>query len=192
MSRRLEHDWFPESLPDNVHLGERSWLYSSYAFRHYQSRQQPGVTIGDDSGVYDGTFFDLGPSGQVVIGKFCTIVGAIICTNARVIIGDYALIAHEVVIADHGAMHPPWPAESRLPLAPDPPEHRSECSVIIGENAWIATRVVLLGGCRIGEGAIVGAGAVVDFDVPPYSIVAGNPARVVKVISRARKEEDSR
>jgi acetyltransferase-like isoleucine patch superfamily enzyme len=172
MSRFLEHDWFPEPLPDNVQLGERSWLHSTYAFRHYRSRQPQGLVVGNDSGLYKGTFFNLGPRGEVVIGNFCTIVGAIISTNARVIIRDYALIAHEVVIADQAAAIPGAGAGT------DTGEVHRE-SIIIGANAWIATRAVLLGGARIGEGAVVGAAAVVDFEVPPYTIVAGNPARVV-------------
>jgi acetyltransferase-like isoleucine patch superfamily enzyme len=52
-------------------------------------------------------------------------------------------------------------------------------SIEIGENAWIGARAILLGGARIGAGSVVGAAAVVDFVVPPDSIVAGNPARVV-------------
>ena len=54
-----------------------------------------------------------------------------------------------------------------------------ELSISIGSNSWIGARAILLAGARIGEGAIVGAAAVVDFSVPPYAIVAGNPARIV-------------
>ncbi|MBP8291359.1 MAG: hypothetical protein KAX65_01225 [Caldilineaceae bacterium] len=55
-------------------------------------------------------------------------------------------------------------------------------SIYIGENAWIGARAIVLGGAHIGAGSIVGAGAVVDFLVPPYSVVAGNPARVVGAV----------
>jgi acetyltransferase-like isoleucine patch superfamily enzyme len=51
--------------------------------------------------------------------------------------------------------------------------------VIIGDRAWIAYRAIILPGVTIGEGAVVGAGAVVTKDVPPYKIVAGNPAKVI-------------
>ncbi|MDB9446468.1 acyltransferase [Anabaena sp. CS-542/02] len=51
--------------------------------------------------------------------------------------------------------------------------------VIIGDRAWIAYRVIILPGVTIGEGAVVGAGAVVTKDVEAYTIVAGNPARVI-------------
>jgi len=52
-------------------------------------------------------------------------------------------------------------------------------AVVIGDRAWIAFRAVILPGVSIGEGAVVAAGAVVSKDVPPFTVVAGNPARVV-------------
>ena len=56
--------------------------------------------------------------------------------------------------------------------------------VRIGDRAWIAYRAIVLPGVTIGEGAVVAAGAVVSADVAPYTIVAGNPARVVGTRSR--------
>src|ERR1044071_1115921 len=103
----LEHDWFPHPLPANVLIGERSWLYSAFAFLHYRSRRPCGVRIGDDSGVYNGTFFDLGPDGEVEVGDYCTLVGAIISTNRRIAIADHAFLAHEVVLADSFTSVPP-------------------------------------------------------------------------------------
>lgn len=52
--------------------------------------------------------------------------------------------------------------------------------VIIGDDVWIGGRVTILPGVNIGNGSIVGAGAVVTKNVPPYSIVAGNPAKIIK------------
>jgi acetyltransferase-like isoleucine patch superfamily enzyme len=51
--------------------------------------------------------------------------------------------------------------------------------VIIGDRVWIAYRAIILPGVNIGEGAVVGAGSVVSRSVDPYSIVAGNPAKVI-------------
>lgn len=167
MSTKLEHDWYPEPLPANVSIGERCWVYSSFAFLHYQSRRERGVAIGHDTGVYNGTFFDLGPDGSVEVGDYSTLVGAIINSNAPVKIGNYVFVAHEVVIADD-AMAVPGRAVER------PRE------IVIEDNVWIGARAVILGGVRIGEGSIIGAASVVNFDVEPYSLVAGNPARVVK------------
>jgi maltose O-acetyltransferase len=53
-------------------------------------------------------------------------------------------------------------------------------NVMIGDRVWIGYRAIILPGITIGEGAVVGAGAVVTKDVPPYTIVGGNPARVIK------------
>jgi acetyltransferase-like isoleucine patch superfamily enzyme len=165
----LAHDWFPQPLPANIELGERSWCYSSFCCLHYRSQRPCGVRVGHDSGIYHGTFFDLGPHGEVEIGNYCTIVGAIISTNGRVSIGDYTFIAHEVVLADSFGAAPPKTSESAA----------SRTVISLGENCWIGARAVLLRGVGLGKGVIVGAAAVVDFEVPPFAIVAGNPARIV-------------
>lgn len=174
-SSKLSHDWFPEPIPQNVQIGERSWLYSSFAFLHYKSRQPCGVCIGHDTGLYNGTFFDLGPDGEVQIGNYCTLVGAIIATNNRVVIGDYSFVAHEVVIADSYAAVPG--IGSNLSEQKQASSDQKD-SVIISENVWIGARSVILAGAHIGEGAIVGAASVINCDVPAYAVVAGNPARI--------------
>jgi len=173
-SRHLPHDWFPKPLPANVNVGAGSWLYSAFAFLHYRSQRPCGVRIGLDTGVYNGTFFDLGACGEVVIGDYCTLVGAIIATNRRVSIADYVFIAHEVTIADDYAAFPPTDDAGKA--SPEVPE---EC-ISIGEGAWIGARAILLSGAQIGAGAIVGAGCVVRSAVPPCSVVAGNPARIIE------------
>ena len=53
-------------------------------------------------------------------------------------------------------------------------------SCIVGNDVWIGSNVVILGGVTIGHGAIVAAGSVVNKDVPPYSIVAGVPAKIIR------------
>jgi len=161
--RRLEHDWFPRSLPARAQLGERSWLYSSYALHHSHGT----VRIGSDSGVYNGTHFELGPDGELEIGCFCTIVGAIIRTNGRLTIGDHTFVAHEVVIADTPFVTPP-------PGGAEP----AASEITIGSGVWIGTRAIILAGAQIGDEAIVGAGAVVACEVPSGATAAGNPARV--------------
>ena len=57
---------------------------------------------------------------------------------------------------------------------------QSRGAIIIEDEVWIGTNAIILSGVVIGKGAIVGAGAVVTKDVPPYAIVCGNPARIVK------------
>jgi maltose O-acetyltransferase len=61
--------------------------------------------------------------------------------------------------------------------------------VVIGDRVWIGYRAIVLPGVKIGEGAVVGAGAVVTKNVEPYTIVAGNPARKVgvRIFGKAEK-----
>lgn len=174
LDRRLEHDWIDEPLPENVELGAGSWIYSSFAFLHYSSRRPTGVRIGAHTGIYNGTNFDLGPAGEVDIGRYCSIVGAIISTNGNVSIGDYVFIAHEVVIADR---------EYARPASGD--AGPSDAGMSIGSDVWVGMGASVIGSVTIGDGAIVAAGAVVTDDVPPYSLVAGNPALVVRGLAGA-------
>ena len=84
--------------------------------------------IGNNTGIYNGTFFDLGSEGCVTIGDYCTIVGAIFSSNGCIIVGDYVFIAHEVTIADCVFATP----EHTLPT----PE------ILIGDNVWIGSRSI--------------------------------------------------
>ena len=58
--------------------------------------------------------------------------------------------------------------------------------VIIKRGAWIGSQAILLGPVTIGEHAVVGAGSVVGRDVPPYTLVAGNPARVIRDVRESK------
>ena len=59
-------------------------------------------------------------------------------------------------------------------------EASSKGSIIVEDDVWIGARTIILSGVRVGQGAIIGAGSVVTKDVEPYSIVAGNPAKLIK------------
>ena len=170
----LAHDWYPSPVPGNVRIGAGSWLYSAFAFTHFRSERPHAVRIGQSCGVYNGTFFDLGPEGEVEIGDFSTLVGVIMATNGAVRIGRYCFLAHEVVIADHA-----W-AAPRLHGARGAGEPgRPSASVVLADDVWVGSGVVLLAGASVGAGSVIGAGTLVDFHVPPNSIVGGNPARII-------------
>jgi len=176
-AKTIPGDWFPRALPPEFGIGERSFVVSSYTCLHWTDSRQNGVTVGDDTGIYHGSFFELGPRAHVNIGKFCTVVGAIIRAEREVSIGDYVFIAHEVVITDceHSGRASVQPHPARL--APGNCEPRP---VRIGNDVWIGMRAVILAGVTIGDGAIVGAGAVVSQDVPAHCVASGNPACIVR------------
>jgi acetyltransferase-like isoleucine patch superfamily enzyme len=56
----------------------------------------------------------------------------------------------------------------------------SKGNAIIGNNVWIGDRVLILSGAHIGDGSVIGAGSVVTNNCPPFSIVAGSPAKIIK------------
>lgn len=99
-----------------------------------------------------------------------------VSVGADVVIGDDVLIASHVGIFSYDSH--PLDAEERRRGLPASPE--SSRPIYIHDKAWICTGAVILKGVTIGEGGIVATGAVVTEDVPAYTVVAGNPARVVK------------
>jgi acetyltransferase-like isoleucine patch superfamily enzyme len=101
-----------------------------------------------------------------------------IVTGQGVYIGQHVTIAFRVFIAGSDN-HPNDPIARQHDL---PPNDEDIKSVVIEDLAIIYQNATILKGVRIGKGAIVGAGTVVTKDVPPHTIVAGNPARVVKIL----------
>jgi len=94
--------------------------------------------------------------------------------GARLRLGDYCLTANDVrfIGTDHRYESP------FVPYAASGVE--AEAVIDVGANCWLGLGVTVLKGVRIGYGSIIGAGAVVTRNVPPLSIVVGNPGRVVK------------
>ena len=97
----------------------------------------------------------------------------------RVAIGNDCRIASDVMITDSSG-HPSDPARRR---AGEPPDEAEVKPVTIGDNVWIGRRAIVFPGITIGAGSIVAAGAVVTSDVPPNTVVAGNPARRVAALT---------
>ena len=133
--------------------------------------------------------FDVGPQGRVKLGKCALIVGARIICDAEILIEDYALISWNVVLMDSYRLpFDPKDRRDELRRAPDRTTRRFEPTVgarpvHINRNVWIGFDSCVLPGVTIGEGAIVGARSVVAEDIPPYTVAAGNPARVIRQLS---------
>jgi acetyltransferase-like isoleucine patch superfamily enzyme len=87
-------------------------------------------------------------------------------------IGDDVLIGPNVSLITSG--HPIEPSRRRDGVIAKP--------IVIGRNVWIAAGVTIIGGVTVGENAVLAAGSVVTRDVPPNTLVGGNPARVIRVI----------
>jgi acetyltransferase-like isoleucine patch superfamily enzyme len=106
----------------------------------------------------------------------------------RITIGRHTMIAMGVWMFDASG-HPTAPAGRLAGLPPSPDKVRP---ITIGDNAWIGMKCLILPGTTIGEGSVVCAGSVVRGEVPPYTIVAGNPARVVATLPKPADQADAR
>jgi acetyltransferase-like isoleucine patch superfamily enzyme len=176
------------------------------ALRCRQLTRQAEVSRGLSCGVNSRCFNESGIRGRVKICKDVTMLGRLtvqgdgsidigeytrieygteIGAVERVSIGACVIISHDVFIYDNNN-HPTDPeVRRRLSISRFSSELNSwknsaHSPVVIEDNAWIGMFAFIGKGVRVGRGSIVAAHAVVTKDVPPYSVVAGNPAKVVK------------
>lgn len=122
--------------------------------------------------------------GQVTIGDRAYIGASHIVCHTKVEICDDAIISWDVTIVDHDS-HALDAATRRDDVLHWGQGHKSWSGVnispvVIGRRSWIGFGATILKGVTVGEGAVIGAKAVVTRDVPPYCVVVGNPARVVR------------
>ena len=130
------------------------------------------LSIGNLVRIWSGvnrTRLSVGKGGKLTVGDNTRLNGPTISCSTEVSIGKNCRIAPHVIIMDSD-FHD---VSNRLAKG-------KSSSIIIKDNAWVATRAMVLKGVTIGEGAIVAAGAVVTKDVPDYSVAAGVPAKIIK------------
>ncbi|CRD61381.1 CatB-related O-acetyltransferase [Stenotrophomonas indicatrix] len=107
--------------------------------------------------------------------------------NERIDIGAFCSIAEGVIIFGGGEHRLDWVTTYPLRIALNSPgagkdgHPHSKGPTVIGNDVWIGYGAMVVSGVTVGNGACIGAGAVVSKDVPPYAVVAGNPARVVRM-----------
>lgn len=113
-----------------------------------------------------------GKGGVISIGDGVYVnFGTLISANRSVTIGSNVMIGNNCIVADTDIPGIDVRIDDRS---------REVRAVEIGENAWLAARVVVLPGTRIGAGAVVAAGSVVAGEVPPGCVAAGIPARIIR------------
>jgi acetyltransferase-like isoleucine patch superfamily enzyme len=172
------------SFKNNAEIGRViTFMYSA---KCQNTGPKGNVTIGDHCTL--GALFQALYGGKIKVGRD-TYIGphTIIQSKEAVNIGDNVIIANNVLIVDNNN-HPTSP-EMRLAMSKCENylldklwswEYAESNPVSIESNVWIGRDARILKGVTIGKGSIVGLGAVVTHDVPAYSVVAGNPAVVVK------------
>ncbi|MFN0054075.1 MAG: acyltransferase [Planctomycetales bacterium] len=121
---------------------------------------RPTLRVGDNSRIGHGCAFTIGR--QITIGKNCSLSGDILISDSN---------GHSTDPESRLARRPPSPDEVR--------------PVTIGDGVWIGRKCIIFPGVRIGEGTVISAGSIVRSHAPPYSVVAGNPAKVVFRLRRS-------
>ena len=142
-----------------------------------------GISIGEGSIVNCRIGFD-DPGGRVQIGRRCYIGASLLVCHTGIRIDDDVIISWGVTVVDHDSHSIDWQQRS-ADVRLWGQGRKSWNGVNIGpvhieERAWIGFGASILKGVRIGRGSVIGAGSVVTRDVPPYVVVAGNPARIVR------------
>lgn len=163
--------------PQRIHCG-RGFVVEDGA--EIQGLSEGGMRFGD--GVTIGRSAQLRPSGYygrdmgvgLVVGSNSN-VGPLSYLGASggISIGANVLMAPAVVVLseEHAIDDAARPIKAQG-VRPAP--------TVIEDDVWLGARVTVLGGTRIGRGSVVGAGAVVTHDIPPYSVAAGVPARLIR------------
>lgn len=151
-------------LGDRVMVGEGALLDACC--------QEGNIELGDDVWVSRGCILvsgsekiELGPS--VYLGYRTLLFG-----HAGIRIGENTLIANDVQLICGSHIF----SDPKVPIRQQGADERP---IVVGDDVWIAASAIVLGGVTVGDGAVVGAGAVVTKDIPPYSIAMGVPAQVV-------------
>lgn len=169
---------------DKYSLHGRNLIVGAKARCDNASHKRESITIGNNCDIQG--ILITKKDGFIRIGDYTTIrynslVGSII----SVCIGSNVIISNNVTIMDNN--NHPTSAKKRYEMTQSGFysslwnwENSTGAPITIKDNVWIGEKSTILKGVTIGEGSIVGACSMVTKDVPPFTIVAGNPAKVVK------------
>lgn len=163
-----------------------TWLYqvlsnqkSIVVLKKYQKRYRHQHPTND---VYPMNLF---PEEVLSLGKYSYGELNVVTFNNKthLTIGNYVSIAQHVTFlldVEHNPKHISTFAFKEKTLGESKPEAFSKGDIVVDDDVWIGYGATILSGVHIGQGAVVAAGAVVTHDVPPYAIVGGVPAHLIK------------
>jgi len=189
MGRSIEGDWFPGEIPANAVIGDDVYLDSSYSFAAFRSQREPGLVLGEASGIYNRACLVVGAGGVVEVGDYTVLNGCYLIAENRITIGSHCLLAWGVTISDcwPGARLPVSRRRQLLEEAAARPDRRLQAGlppepVTIEDNVWVGFDSVILPGVTLGRGSIIACKTIVDCNVPSYAVFAGNPGRVLRFL----------
>ena len=157
---------------------------STFSMNRLQLKDNCVINIDEQSQIDGAIYFDK-DNALISIGKCSFINGSLIAAQ-KIEIGDDVLISWGVTVVDHNSHAISFSERSQdvvnWRLGKKDWTNVKIAPIKISNKVWIGFNSIILKGVTIGEGAIVGAGSVVTKDVPAWTIVAGNPARVIRHI----------
>jgi acetyltransferase-like isoleucine patch superfamily enzyme len=159
----------------HVEIGPQAFLDDGVVV--YAHPDAGRVALGPRVHVYRGTIIEAGKGGSVIIGEGCHIQGN---CNLKGFVSDLR-IGSQVQIAPQCTFSPYEHNFDDLSKPIWAQGLRSKGPIIVEDDAWLGVGVRVLEGVTIGRGSIIGAGAVVTQDIPPYAIAVGAPARVIDI-----------
>ncbi|ASV10810.1 DapH/DapD/GlmU-related protein [Leptospira santarosai] len=128
-------------------------------------------------------FKTLSPSAKILIGNDVGVNGLSITARSKsVIIGNGVMFAPNVTIMD-SSFHALWPPEGRLTN----PDFESDDDVVIGNNVWLGSQVIVLKGVKIGNNSVIGAGSIVTKSIPENCLAVGNPAKPIRFLNQTKE-----
>ena len=150
----IDHGVYLHACPNGIHIGDGSFIMHGSVLHVFNFRDLPhaGITIGR----------------KCFLGEFNVIRG-----QGGVTLGDsvYTGSLVQILAVNHVFDDPDTPIREQGITAQ---------GIVVEDDVWLASGAIVLDGVHIGRGSVVGAGAVVTEDLPPYSIAVGSPARVVR------------
>ncbi len=145
------------------------------------------LEVGSDCVCHCRIAFDRGTA-RVVIGNRTYVGASSLVAAQEIVIGDDVLVSWGVTIVDHDShsLHFPQRQEDVRLWKSGRKDwtHVPQKPVRVGDKSWLGFNAIVLKGVTVGEGSVVAAGSVVTKDVPPWSVVAGNPAKVIRELER--------
>ncbi len=185
----LPGDWYPGALPPDMELGAHVFIDTSYCLASFLSQQVPSLVMGEASGIYDRSALIVGRKGRVLVGAYTCLNGTTLICNRRITIGNHCLLAWGVVITDtwlepETSLAARRDALHRSALDPDRPLPSPALprEVVLEDNVWVGFESVILPGVSLGRGCVVACKTVIKEDIPPYTLVAGDPARLIRTL----------
>jgi acetyltransferase-like isoleucine patch superfamily enzyme len=160
----LDQNTYLHACPNGIEIGDETLVMHGAVLHVYNFRDMPqsGIKIGRNS----------------LIGEYSVIRG-----QGGVTIGDrvYTSPFTQIIAVNHVFDDPQRPFVDQGITAE---------GIVIEDDVWLGASAVITDGVRVGKGAVVAAGAVVTKDVPPHTVVAGVPARVIKTIDGTSSTRD--